>query len=165
MLNKSMTKTGFTLIELLITISIIAILTTIGIVTYQQVLKNGRDAKRQSDLKGIQSVLEQYRVDQGFYPNNTNSSFDSALTAGSSFTNQVGNPNTPASAKPYMKNLPLDFTGSPRYLYAPLPALCDNSALNTCTDYCLYASVENSVNSKDTACANDATRTLEMTKP
>ena len=59
---------GFTLIELLIVISIIGVLMTIGIITYSKFLKDGRDTRRQADLKQIQSSLERYRADHGDYP-------------------------------------------------------------------------------------------------
>ena len=50
---------GFTLIELLVTVTIIAVLSAIGLVIYHVVLEQGRDSKRQSDLRTIQSALEQ----------------------------------------------------------------------------------------------------------
>lgn len=85
-------KKGFTLIELLVTISIIAIITAIGFVAYSTVSKQGRDAKRQSDLKAIQSALEQYRADVGNYPANLPS---------------VGSPITsPDGSKTYLNQLP-----------------------------------------------------------
>lgn len=132
-----MSRKGFTLVELLITVSIIVLLSTIGMVTYSQVLKNGRDAKRQSDLKIIQSALEQYRADQGSYP--------ATIIFGGALTN---------AGKTYLKVIPQDPTMSPDYSY-----------VGSGTDYCLYAQVENSANSKDTACPNDTSRTLEVTRP
>lgn len=59
---------GFTLIELLVSVSIIIVLTTLGLISYSEIQKKGRDARRQTDLKVIQSALEQYRADQGYYP-------------------------------------------------------------------------------------------------
>lgn len=155
-------KRGFTLVELLITISIIVLLSTIGIITYSQVFKNGRDAKRQSDLKQIQSALEQYRADQGFYPPAIN--FATAV----SLTNCTGKtPPPPCTVnKTYLKEIPHDPIGSPEYdykAYKELPsALCTST---DCFDYCLYAKVENSANEKDTACSDDLFRKLEVTKP
>lgn len=63
-----MPKRGFTLIELLIVISIIGVLMAIGIAAYGKFLKDGRDTRRQFDLKQIQSSLEHYRADHGYYP-------------------------------------------------------------------------------------------------
>lgn len=56
---------GFTLIELLVVISIIAILTTIGIVSFQGAQRSARDAKRKNDLKVVQYALVSYSQDNG----------------------------------------------------------------------------------------------------
>lgn len=61
-------KSGFTLIELLVVIVIIAILATLLTVNFIGVRQRGRDAKRKSDLKQIQTALELYRSDNGLYP-------------------------------------------------------------------------------------------------
>lgn len=81
---KLMHNRGFTLIELLIVIVIVAILSTIGIVYYGNFLKNSRDAKRQSDLKFIQSALEAYHADNLSYPTDL-----SPLTAGSKYMTEL----------------------------------------------------------------------------
>ncbi len=60
---------GFTLIELLVAISIIAIISTIGMVMYTQAQKIARDGKRRSDLQEIQKALEQYYAVNRAYPN------------------------------------------------------------------------------------------------
>jgi prepilin-type N-terminal cleavage/methylation domain-containing protein len=44
---------GFTLVELIIVITILAILVTIGIVSFQNYTKGSRDAKRVAELKNI----------------------------------------------------------------------------------------------------------------
>ena len=54
--------------ELLISISIIAILVAIGIVSYSTINKQSRDTKRKSDMEQIRSALEMYRADTGYYP-------------------------------------------------------------------------------------------------
>lgn len=131
----SRNERGFTLIELLITISIIAILSAIGLIAYSAVLKQGRDSKRQSDLRSVQSALEQYNSDQGFYP----AASPSPFTPGGSLTSTTGNPspNPSASPKVYMNTIPSDPLPSPQYNYVPLPS---NSS------YCLCAKLENSSN-------------------
>lgn len=122
---------GFTLIELLVTVSIIAVLSAIGLVVYSSVLKQGRDSKRQSDLRSIQSALEQYFADQLYYP--TSITYGNALSGG---------------GKTYLNTTPSDPTGDPQYSYAPSTSsgsACDNSSTATfCTKYCLYAKLENS---------------------
>lgn len=59
---------GFTLVELLIVISIIAILTVIGLTTYAGVQKNARDARRKDDLRAIKVALELYYQTNKTYP-------------------------------------------------------------------------------------------------
>lgn len=61
-------KCGFTLLEMLVSISIIALILTIAVVSYVSVNKRSRDAKRKGDIEQIRSALEFYRADLGFYP-------------------------------------------------------------------------------------------------
>lgn len=64
-----MRQTGFTLIELLITISILAVLTTMGMVLYQGVLSKTRDSVRKSDLNKLATALEIYAQKKGSFIN------------------------------------------------------------------------------------------------
>ena|SRR3989344_9545165 len=59
---------GFTLIEILVSISVIALVSTIGVTGYQSVSRGGRDALRKSDLEQIRSALEIYKSEYGQYP-------------------------------------------------------------------------------------------------
>jgi prepilin-type N-terminal cleavage/methylation domain-containing protein len=94
---------GFTLIELLITISIIGILSVVGL----SVFGNGpqqkaRDSRRKSDVQDIKKAMELFKGDtsgNSKYPNTTTGSLVS------------GN---------YMKSLPTDpLSSSTNYLYTP----------------------------------------------
>ena len=116
-------RSGFTLIELLITITIIAILSAIGLVSYITFVKNSRDVKRQSDLKFIQSALEQYHADQKYYPYQL-----SSLSSGT---------------KTYLTNIPTDPSGSTtEYQYSPSGTNCAATTPQNCTSYCLYAKMD-----------------------
>lgn len=55
---KTAAHSGFTLIELLVAISIIAILSVIGFVSFQQVQSNAKDAKIKADLNAIKKAYE-----------------------------------------------------------------------------------------------------------
>ena len=59
---------GFTLIELLVSMTIVAVLVGISLVSYQGARKSGRDGKRKADLEQIRSALEMCRSDSGSYP-------------------------------------------------------------------------------------------------
>ena len=61
-------KKGFTLIELLVVISIIAILSAIGMTVFSGVQKGARDAKRVADLNAIATSLEIFYYTYGYYP-------------------------------------------------------------------------------------------------
>ncbi|MDP3983307.1 MAG: prepilin-type N-terminal cleavage/methylation domain-containing protein [bacterium] len=61
-------KKGFTLIELMVVISIIAILSSVGLATYTSYGKKAKDSRRMVDLEVIRQALELYRSDNGVYP-------------------------------------------------------------------------------------------------
>lgn len=152
-------KNGFSLIELLITVSIIAILSAIALGIYTASLKQGRDSKRQSDLRAIQSALEQYNSDMGFYP--TQNTVDpvglDALLAQlnpPAFTSSTGNPTPPSISKTYLNSLPKDPTDMLRYQYVASPANCDNTSGSKCISYCLYANLENPGPLKPAVCTD-----------
>jgi prepilin-type N-terminal cleavage/methylation domain-containing protein len=137
-----MSKTrGFTLIELLIVVSIISILASIGLVVYTSVLKQGRDSKRQSDLRSIQSALEQYYADQLYYPSAPLPGADSPLKS-------------PDNTKTYINRMPSDPTPSRSYYYAVVG-----------TSYCLYAYLENLSSSNLNGCASYGSYNFAITPP
>jgi type II secretion system protein G len=75
------TKRGFTLIELLVVIAIIGLLSSVVLASLNGARKKGRDARRLSDLKQLQTALELYYSDHTAYPiAGSQSSVTSALT-------------------------------------------------------------------------------------
>ena len=65
-------KEGFTLIEILIVVAIIAILASVVLIGLGPTQQSGRDARRISDLREIQTGLELYYSKCGFYPGAAN---------------------------------------------------------------------------------------------
>jgi len=61
-------KSGFTLFELLVTISIIAVLTAVAMVSYGGLNKKTRDSRRVADLEKIRIALEAARQIGNTYP-------------------------------------------------------------------------------------------------
>jgi general secretion pathway protein G len=59
---------GFTLIEILVAMTIVAVLMSISLVSFQGARKSSRDSRRKADLEQIRSALEIYRSDNKTYP-------------------------------------------------------------------------------------------------
>lgn len=98
-------KKGFTLIEILVAVTIIAVLVSIGVVSYASVNKRSRDAKRKGDVEQLRSALEMYRADIGSYPN----------TGSGSWTDASGLSATLVT--PYLPAIPSDPKSTQTYRY------------------------------------------------
>src|SRR3989344_7754437 len=63
-------NTGFTLVELLVTISILAVLSVVGLTIYSTVQSKARDAKRIGDIDNISKAFETHFNEAGdaLYP-------------------------------------------------------------------------------------------------
>lgn len=71
---------GFTLVELMVAIAILAIVATIGLSTFSQSQRLGRDTKRKQDLRSIATALELYLNSQNpkTYPVSSNWEYSTA---------------------------------------------------------------------------------------
>jgi prepilin-type N-terminal cleavage/methylation domain-containing protein len=67
-MKKNKNKLGFTLFELLVSISIIAVLTAVAVVSFGGLNKKTRDARRSSDLEKIRLTLEAAKQIGNTYP-------------------------------------------------------------------------------------------------
>lgn len=128
-------KNGFTLIEILVSVTIIAILTVIGVVSYTALTKRSRDAKRKSDLEQVRSALDMYRSDNGFYPP-TSTTFDTLDTLSNSLVPTYA-PSIPTDPKSTSTNtIPYYFEviGTPPnfYSYCICAELESESGKNEC---------------------------------
>jgi prepilin-type N-terminal cleavage/methylation domain-containing protein len=91
---------GFTLIEILIVVAIIAILASVVLVGLGPTQAQGRDARRVSDLREVQTALELYYNKNGSYPGDTTwAALTTDLTAASIGVSQI--PNDPSSGATY----------------------------------------------------------------
>ncbi len=89
---------GFTLIELLAVIAIIALLAGAILLALGPVRGKARDARRKTDLNQLQTALEAFNDDNGFYPK-----------ASGSLTSDRSNPNWISGLAPkYLKVVPSD---------------------------------------------------------
>lgn len=135
-------RRGFTLMEILVAISIIAILTAIGIVSYGSVNRRSRDTKRKSDTEQVRSALEMYRTDNGYYP---------AIGAGS-WTNASGLSTVLVAT--YMPAIPSD-PKSPDSVYR---YKATNVSGGSYYGYCVSAYLESETPASN-SCTPDASQT------
>ncbi|KKT36347.1 MAG: Type II secretion system protein G [Candidatus Collierbacteria bacterium GW2011_GWC1_45_47] len=63
-----MKRNGFTFVELLVVMTIAGIIFAISTVTYTNVTKSSRDARRKADMESIRQALELCRSFVGTYP-------------------------------------------------------------------------------------------------
>ena len=59
---------GFTLLELMIVVSIVGILATLAVPSYQSSVVKAKEAALRQDLSTLRDVLDQHKADQGKYP-------------------------------------------------------------------------------------------------
>lgn len=95
---------GFSMIELLVVATIMIILTTIALVSYQQATRNSRNAKRKSDIQSVRQQLVLYRSDNGCYPADV--TYLAMLTTIAAYTSEI----------PYDPN---GSEANPLYTYTP----------------------------------------------
>lgn len=67
-MKKSKNVQGFTFIEILVVVTIIALLTAAGAVSYSQFTKSSRDTKRKADMEQIRAAAELYKSNNDSYP-------------------------------------------------------------------------------------------------
>jgi prepilin-type N-terminal cleavage/methylation domain-containing protein len=98
MINKK--NPAFTLIEVLVAVTIIAVLTAIGVVSYASANRNSRDAKRLSDVEQIRAALEMYRADVGQYPESITPG-DSLVSGSNTYMSPIPQDPKPSSGCEY----------------------------------------------------------------
>jgi type II secretion system protein G len=134
---------GFTIVELLIVIVVIGILATLVIVTFTGIQQKARNTKRQTDINAVQSHLEAYKAQNGYYPSRTNMN-DTSTTPRWIATNMKG---LDPSALQDPKGSAQTLVASPAangYAYEPLNdagTTCEADA-TTCSNYTLTATYE-----------------------
>jgi general secretion pathway protein G len=66
--NRTRSSRGFTLMELLVVMTVIALLSSVGIVGYRHSMKVSKEAVLKENLFLLNHALEQFKADQGRYP-------------------------------------------------------------------------------------------------
>lgn len=149
MISLKKRQSGFTIVELLIVIVVIGILAALVITTYGGIQSKARNGKRQSDLASLQTNVEAFYTQSGYYPSLTDMNLASWRTTNmkSLDTGAMTDPSNPGvttllagtpAAKSYYYNV-TDNSG----------ASCE-SADTTCAKYTMTATYEGTVNGATT---------------
>ena len=77
--HKKTSSGGFTLIELLIVITIIAILASLVLAVAGSVQNKGARSRTEAEIAAMGAALENYKADNGDYPNNSVANNSAAL--------------------------------------------------------------------------------------
>lgn len=127
MVRGTMKRNAFTLIELLIAISIITVLSTIGLMTYQGIQGRTRDSIRKSDLRTLATALEvYYQTNDSKYIGTPQQNGSCTTNTDEFYTQILSKINGPVPKDPKPPN--------PEYLY---------TAENKCQSFRLCAKLEN----------------------
>ena len=112
---------GFTMIELLVATTILALLATIGIVSYTASSAKARDGKRKADLSQVRTALEMYRSQPPLLTYPSDETWDGMITTlnGASYLS-VPSMYDPQNDAPYV------------YSYTPS---ADNKSYSLCANF------------------------------
>ena len=138
---------GFTIVELLIVIVVIGILALLVITTYSGIQAKARNAKRQSDIASLQTQLEAFFSQNGYYPSLTDMNTASWLTTNMKSLDQTALIDPSSSSKTLVAAPALK-----AYAYAVSNSAgtsCEATD-TTCAQYTLTASYEGTVNGSAT---------------
>jgi general secretion pathway protein G len=65
---KQLSEDGFTIIELMIVVTIVGILATLAVPSYQNAVVKAKEGALRQDLFSLRDVIDQHRADKGKYP-------------------------------------------------------------------------------------------------
>lgn len=148
---------GFTIVELLIVIVVIGILALLVITTYSGIQQKARNSKRQTDLNSLQTQIEAFYSQNGYYPSlkDLNSNTWRTTNMKSLDANAIKDPSATAAACDLTSDTSTCLVASPA-LKAYAYAVTDSSGAScetddtTCAKYTLTASYEGTVNNQTT---------------
>ena len=146
-LNKQ--NKGFTIVELLIVIVVIGILALLVITTYSGIQAKARNTKRATDVKSLQTKLEAFYNDNGYYPSLTDMKSDTWIASnmkGMDLTS-MQDPSNPSQSHTMVAT-----PTAKSYAYAVTDSSGNSCEANdqNCAKYVLTATYEGSVNGQTT---------------
>jgi type IV pilus assembly protein PilA len=140
---------GFTIVELLIVIVVIGILALLVITTYSGIQAKARNSKRQTDVQSVQTQVEAFFSENGYYPSRTDMNDSTFLSQKlkSLDTGALVDPSNPTKSQTLVAS-----PAAKSYAYAVTDSSgnsCESDD-TTCAKYTLTATYEGSVNGATT---------------
>jgi type II secretory pathway pseudopilin PulG len=151
-------STGFTIVELLIVIVVLLILGLLVITTYSGIQAKTRNATRQTDIQAVQTQLEAFFSQNGYYPSLTDINEGTGATTNSDSTWVANNMKTlnqddlTDPSNQYSSKQLKDTPQAKWYAYKVTDssgASCEVTDTN-CAQYTLTATYEGTVNGQST---------------
>jgi prepilin-type N-terminal cleavage/methylation domain-containing protein len=147
---------GFTIVELLIVIVVIGILALLVITTYSGIQQKARNSKRQTDIQSIQTQMEAFFSQNGYYPSlaDMHGTADTGTTAQTWLKDNMKSLDKNALTDPSNPTNSDQLASTPAakvYAYAVTQSdgttSCETDH-TTCAKYTLTATYEGTVNGK-----------------
>lgn len=153
--KRNLNNKGFTIVELLIVIVVIGILALLVITTYSGIQAKARNSKRASDVKSLQTQVEAYFSQNGFYPSRTdlNSSAWLSTNMKSLDQNALIDPSNPTQSKTLVAS-PVAKSYSYAVTQSDGSTSCESDDTG-CAKYTLTATYEGTLNGSSTAVAQN----------
>ncbi len=141
---------GFTIVELLIVIVVIGILALLVITTYSGIQAKARNSQRQTDVQSLQTQIEAFYSQNGYYPARADMNSGTFLTAEMKSLDQSAlvDPSNATQSKTLVAS-----PAAKSYAYAVFASdgttSCESDH-TTCSKYTLTATFEGTVNGATT---------------
>ena len=141
---------GFTIVELLIVIVVIGILALLVITTYSGIQAKARNSKRQTDIQSVQTQLEAFFSQNGYYPSRTDMNDSSWLGTNMKSLDQTAltDPSSPTQSKTLV-SAPAAKSYAYQVTQSDGSTSCESDD-TTCAKYTLTATYEGTVNGNTT---------------
>ncbi len=148
--KRNLNNRGFTIVELLIVIVVIGILALLVITTYSGIQAKARNSKRQTDIQSLQTQLEAFFSQNGYYPSLANLNDSSWLNTNmkSLDQNALIDPSNPSNSKTLLGS-PAAKSYSYNVKQSDGTTSCESDD-TTCAKYTLTSTYEGTVNGQST---------------